>query len=206
MTVREAAPRTRDGGAEIATRPGQRSRTPCRFMVFLFLLAFPLIALGKSPALTGLLCRFQEGLVLITFQVAEALQRDDVKEAIQSTRPITLTYIIELRKNRPLWPDKTVSQVVLKRTVIYDNLTQQYTVNSILNGKETEPMVLDGWDEVKDLLGNVRDLPVAHVGDLEPGERQYIVRAKVHLLSNSFIWIIPKDLETDWKEIDLVTP
>lgn len=175
------------------------------FILLLALLA-PLQASAKSPALKDLTYRFHEGRLLVSLQVGDPLQRDDVKEAIQSTRPITITYLFELRKARTLWPDKTVAGVVVRRTVTYDNLTHQYAVATTVGGKEAEPVVLDDWDALEELLGSVIDLPLGHVGDLQPGEDLYIVRARVHLLSDSFVWIIPKDVETDWKEVDLVTP
>jgi hypothetical protein len=166
----------------------------------------PFQAAAKSPALKALSYRFHEGRVLVSLQVGEPLHRDDVKEAIQSTRPITITYLFELRKNRSLWPDKTVVGVVMRRTVTYDNLTHQYTVVTTVDGKEVESVVLDDWEALAEIMGTVTDLSLGHVGDLKPGEKLYMVRAKVHLLSDSFIWIIPKDVETDWKEIELVTP
>lgn len=170
------------------------------------LLLWVLPASAKDPAVTELACHFKGGRVLVTFRVADALEREDIKEAIQSTRPITLTYMVEIRKNRTLWPDKTVAQAVLKRTVTFDNLTGQYTVSTLLDGAEVDAVALDGWGEAVGLLGAVQDLPVAHVGDLKPGEKRYMLRAKVHFLSDSFVWIVPKDLETDWEEIELVTP
>jgi hypothetical protein len=166
----------------------------------------PLQATAKSPALKALSYRFYEGRVLVSLQVGDPLQRDDVKEAIQSTRPITITYLFELRKNRSLWPDKTVVGVVMRRTVTYDNLTRQYAVSTTVDGKEVDSLVLDDWEALAELLGTVTDLTLGHVGDLQPGEKLYLVRAKVHLLSDSFVWIFPKDVETDWKEIELVTP
>lgn len=193
------------GGGGAGRSGRYAARVAVGFVLLLSLLA-PMRATAKSPALKSVSYRFHEGRLLVSLQVGDPLRRDDVKEAIQSTRPITITYLFELRKSRTLWPDKTVAGAVMRRTVTYDNLTHQYAVATTVDGKELETEVLDDWDALQDLLGSVVDLPLGHVGDLQPGENLYLVRAQVHLLSDSFVWIIPKDVETDWKEVDLVTP
>ena len=166
----------------------------------------PLGVLAKDPVVESLSYRYSGGKVLVSFKVAGAFDREDIRETLTSTRPITITYFTQLQKSRAMWKDKVIARKTIKRIIQYDNLTRQFTLK-VEGGTADEPeRVVDTWEELVTILSSIQDVVLTDVVDLEAAEELYKVRAKVLFLSDSFLWIIPWDLETDWGECWLKTP
>ncbi|MGC8763417.1 MAG: DUF4390 domain-containing protein [Acidobacteriota bacterium] len=170
----------------------------------LLLLAFSSFAAG--PLVRGLKWRFENNRVVVSFAVADALEREDVRQAILSTTPVTFTFQAEIAKGRTLWRDRVVASRKVLHTVQYDNLTRQFTVTTAEEGVPTDQRVLASWEEMADYMGEVRDLALASVADLKPSEGGYTLRVKVRVYSDFVLWIIPSSVETPWVSTNLPTP
>jgi len=175
------------------------------FLFTLFALAAALPAAAKQPEVVDLSYEYRDYRVLVSFSVHRAFDREDLKEAILSTQPITVTYTVDLVRHRMLWKDKRMARKVVRRTVRYDNLTHRFTIETVIGGEEAPSLVVETWAEMVSAMNRVDGLSLASVGDLRAEEDLYGIRVKVHLLSDSFLWIIPWDVETDWERIRLKT-
>ncbi len=177
-----------------------------KVLAFLILIAAWVPAVAKDPKVTDIRCRYENMQVVASFEMDEAFDHPDVKEAILSTRPITFTYTVDLIRHRYMWKDKRMARKVVRRTVLYDNLTHQFTIETQIEDLPPTEKVVGTWEEMVEVMRKVEDVPLISVGHLRGGEKRYSVRVKVHLLSDSFLWIIPWDVETDWESIRLKTP
>ena len=172
----------------------------------LLLLALSLAALAAGPYVKGLSWRYQESHLCVSFGVGDALNRPDLKEAILSTRPVTLTFTVEVQRHRTLWKNKTIARKTLSHTVRYDTLTRQYTLETVVDDVATDQRVVDSWEEMQQYMENVQDLRVTSVANLEPSEGGYTVRARALVQTDFVLFIIPWDVETPWVSQTLSTP
>ncbi len=170
------------------------------------MLLFAVSARASGPYVKGLTWSYEERALVTSFGVGDALNRPDMKEAIMSTRPVSLTFTAEVVKHRTLWKDKVVASKVVVHTVRYDNLTRQYTVETAVNGKIKDKRTVATWEEMAQYMENIHDLHVTSVANLEPSEGAYSLRVRVHVMSNFVLWIIPWDIQTPWVSQTLATP
>ncbi len=66
--------------------------------------------------------------------VATAAFSSDVRVAVQSGLPVTLTYVAELRRSSTLWFDHTVAATTVASAVKFDTLTGLYQVSKLRDG------------------------------------------------------------------------
>ncbi|MEW6756749.1 MAG: DUF4390 domain-containing protein [Acidobacteriota bacterium] len=161
---------------------------------------------AEGPLVKDLRWAFENNAVVVSFGVADALEREDLREAVLSTAPVTLTFTAEVVKSRSLWKNKTVGRKVVRHTVRYDNLTRQFSVETVVDGLLADQRVLATWEEMAAYMGRVEGLAVTSVANLEPSEGGYLLRVSVHVLSDFVLWIIPWSVETPWVSTPLPTP
>lgn len=182
------------------------SSPPSARALFLVLLCVTSLSVwAKGPRVEHLKASFVEGFVVASFELGEAFSRQDLREAIESTRPVTLTFTVEVIKKRSLWKDKTLGEVVLQRRISYDTLTRQYAVETTLDGETVDSITLGTYGELEAAAGVVGPTKICRVADMEP-DASYQVRAHVKLLDDYTLWVLPWDLETPWAELELNTP
>jgi len=181
-----------------------KARTLASLFVLL-LTALPVLA-EHGPFVKGLSYRYHEKELLVSLTVDAAFDRPDMKEAILSTRPIRITFTIELLKHRALWTTKTLTRRKVVHSVTYDNLTRQFALETLVDGKSTDQRVVETWEEVVKYMEQVTDITVTSVANLDPSEGSYSLRAQVHLLDDFALWIIPWDVQTPWAIQTLSTP
>jgi hypothetical protein len=183
-----------------------KAPAPALALLAALLLAFvSLPASAKGPRVEGLQASFEAGQVFVSFRLEGAFERADIREAVQSTQPLVFTFTVEVTKKRTAWKNKTLGRRVLLRRITYDTLTRQYTVETTLDGETTGSVTVSSYDDLAGAVGRVDHLAVCSVADMAP-DASYEARAKVKLLDDFTLWIIPWDLETPWREEALLTP
>ncbi|MEO6223317.1 MAG: DUF4390 domain-containing protein [Vicinamibacterales bacterium] len=65
---------------------------------------------------------------------ASAAFSGDVRAAVQSGLPVTLTYVAEVRRASALWFDQTVAATTVASSVKFDTLTGAYQVSKLRAG------------------------------------------------------------------------
>lgn len=171
----------------------------------LVLAAAALPAAAKGPRVEDLQATFEAGQVYVSFRLEGAFDRPDIQEAVASTNPLVFTFSVEVVKKRATWKDKTLGRRELQRRILYDTLTRQYTVETTLDGQAAGSVVVATYEDLAAAVGRVEHLQVCPVADMEP-DSSYEARAKVKLMDDFTLWIIPWDLETPWHEEALSTP
>src|SRR5713226_8803065 len=67
----------------------------------------------------------RDGKVWVSFELSDAFT-PEVQDAIHSGLPTTFTYDVEVRRDVPLWPDRTLASATIAVTVTYDSLTRRH--------------------------------------------------------------------------------
>lgn len=195
------------GDGRRGRRPGPRP-VAALLALALLLAALPSPAAGTpNPAVKNMTYRFQDSNILVSLEVANAFDRPDMKEAILSTRPVNITYTIELLKHRTAWTNRTMVRHKVVHRATYDNLTHQFALETFVDGKKTDERVVETYEEAVSYLERLENFVVTSVANLDPSSQgTYSVRAMVHLLDDFALWIIPWDVQTPWHDVPMDTP
>ncbi len=162
-------------------------------------------AVASTPIVKDMSYRYQDSNLLVSLSVADAFDRPDLKEAIMSTRQVTITFTVELLKHRPGWIPKVMVRRKLSKIVQYDTLTHQFAMETLLDGESTDKRVVETWDEMVKYTETAVDIKMTSVANMSPAET-YTVRGQIHLLNDFALWIIPWDIQTPWVTMTLSTP
>lgn len=167
-------------------------------LVFLALAVSAAGARAAEPKVKDLACSFKGQNLVVTMGVQGALDTPEIKEAVNSTRPFSLTFTVDIVKHLAAWPDRVKYRSIVIRTVRFDNLTRQYLLETTLNGVKTDKRKVATWEEMSDYMTTIPEILFSGVAKLDLKSGDYSLRAKVLVQTQFFVVIIPYDVETPW--------
>jgi len=130
----------------------------------------------------------REGQVLVSFELSDGLT-PDVRDAIQSGLPTTLSYEVELRRGEPTWFDRTISSVTITATVRFDNLTRRYQMSRTFDGRVEDARPTGDQGAVRLWMTRFEQIPVSTTASLEANGEYYVrVRAHTRPRNTWFFW------------------
>lgn len=130
----------------------------------------------------------REGRVWVSCRLAEGFT-PEVREAVLTGLPITFTYVIELRRSVPFWPDRTLRSATIAVSVAYDTLTRRHQLGRTLDGRVEANKVTEDEAEVKRWLTGLEAVPLFATSDLEANTEYYVrVRARTQPHDSWFFW------------------
>ncbi len=120
----------------------------------------------------------REGVIYVSFTHAGGLN-DDMRAALRSGLPLTITYEVELCRLVPVWFDKTIASVTVTASAQYDNLTRLHQLSRSIDGRGEEPRMTGDEEMVRPWLTTFERLPLFKTAGLEANAEYYIrVRAR----------------------------
>jgi hypothetical protein len=127
--------------------------------------------------------------VLVSFELSQGFN-EDVRAAIQSGLPTSITYDVELRKATSLWVDRLVGTARVTASVRFDNLTRRYQVSVMQDGRVEDSKVTDSEDAVQQALTVFSRLPLFSTTTLEPNA-EYYVRVRAETRPRNTLFALP---------------
>jgi hypothetical protein len=160
------------------------ARSTVSLSILLAALTAPLVAAD----VVGVTSVARDGKVWVSFVLSGAVT-PEVRDAIQSGLPTTFTYDVEIRRNVPLWPDRTLASATMTVTVTYDSLTRRHQLSRTLDGHIEATRVTEDEAEVSRWLTVFDRLPLFATSDLEANTEYYVrVRAQTQPHDSWFFW------------------
>jgi Domain of unknown function (DUF4390) len=144
----------------------------------------PLVA--QSIRVTSLT---REDRVLVSFELTE-VYNDDLKAAIQSGLPTSITYDVELRRATTLWVDRLVDTARVTASVRFDNLTRRYQISVMRDGRVEDSRVTEDEQAVQQALTAFSRLPLFRTASLEPNA-EYYVRVRAQTRPRNSLFVLP---------------
>jgi hypothetical protein len=130
----------------------------------------------------------RDGKVWVSFELSDAFT-SEVRDAIRSGLPTTFTYDVDLRRDVPLWPDRTLASATIAVTVTYDSLTRRHQLSRTLNGHIEANRITEDEAEVRRWLTVFDRLPLFATAALEANTEYYVrVRAEMQPHDSWFVW------------------
>jgi len=158
----------------------------------------PIVSVAAAVALSGVAVLMAAD-VRITPVVAEdrvfanfaagAAFSEDVRTAVQSGMPVTLTYVAELRRASALWFDETVAATTVASSVKLDTLTGAYQVSKLRDGTVHWAQHTQKEDEMRLWVTEFERVPLTESSRLKGAGDYYVrVRARDNLPRGFSLW------------------
>jgi len=170
--------------------------------------AFPSPCAASEAKLIDLTITNTADNLLVHLRVQGAF-RSEMAQALHSGVPTTFTFRTSLYETRRFWFDKSISEITLTHSLIYDALKKEYTV-----ARSWEPgqiRVTRSFEEARQWMTSVEQLKVATLDQMTKG-KSYQLRAKAVLsqltlpfyLHHVLFFLSFWDFETDWYTVDFI--
>lgn len=131
--------------------------------------------------------------VFATF-AAPAVFSADVREAIQSGLPVTMTFSAELRRASTLWFDKTMAKAEVASTVRFDTLAGTWQVSKLRGGTVHWSQQTQKEGEMRQWATEFERVPLESASVLtERGDYYIRVRARDGLPRGFSLWPFGRD-------------
>lgn len=129
-----------------------------------------------------------EDRVYANFAAAAAFT-EDVRSAVQSGLPVTLTYVAEVRRESALWFDQTVAATTVASSVKFDMLTGAYQVSKLREGAVHWAQHTQKEDEMRLWVTEFERVPLTEASRLDVSGDYYVrVRARDSLPRGFSLW------------------
>ncbi len=115
----------------------------------------------------------RDGQVLVSFELTDAYT-EEVREAIGSGLTTTFSYDVGLRREAPVWFDRSVDSKTVTASVRFDNLTRRYQLSRSHDGRVEDARVTEDEADVKVWMTLFERLPLFSSEALEPNSEYYL--------------------------------
>ena len=133
----------------------------------------PVLATGDPGTEIKVTPLVADGHVSASFSAPDALT-DGGREVVKSGVPLTLTYVVELRRPSTLWWDRVLGSATVAAKVKFDNLTSVYQVDKEQEGRVTWSKSTPKEDEMRNWITEFDGVPVQASEKLEPNADYYL--------------------------------
>ena len=168
-----------------------------RFLFVSLLLASTASA-KDEPTIEGLSAVAEGGKVSVRFSLSGALANGEFVEALESGLPTSITYIIEIYRDRPNWFDDGLSRVRVEIICTFNSLTREYLVNYRRDRKLVRSETVSDLAALESRLAKVDEPDLFDIGNRKPYKLK--VRAKADLMRGWLFYVVPWELSTGWRE------
>jgi hypothetical protein len=146
---------------------------------------------------------------LLLYLNLEGAFREEMKNAILSGVPATFSFFAKLNRTRNFWFDRTIADIEVTHTIVYDNLKKEFTIKR--SWKEDNPEITKSFKEAKKWMTEINSLKLIPLSRLKKGE-QYQLRVKAEVSKKTLpfylhyilFFVSLWDFETDWYAIDFI--
>jgi hypothetical protein len=126
--------------------------------------------------------------VMATF-AAPSVYTSEVREAVQSGMPVSLTFTAELRRASTLWFDQTLASADVASSVKFDTLTTTYQVSKLRDGAVHWSQQTQKEDEMRLWMTEFERITLDDLRVLSTNGEYYIrVRARDNLPRGFSLW------------------
>ena len=126
-----------------------------------------------------------------------------MEEAIMSGISTTFTFFVKLYRPRSFWFDEVLTSLIIKHTIIYDNLRDEFKVT--FNSQEKKEVIIKDFFHAKKVMSDVDAFPVIPMSLLKKNTKYYLkIKAELDpirlpfFLNYVLFFVSLWDFETDW--------
>ena len=175
---------------------------PFVFASLLFLLAGA--AFADDPSIETLSAKATNRQVSVRFTMAHAFDREQTIQGLQSGIPTTLTYVVEIFRDRPHWFDEGIGRARIEVIATFNSLTREYLLNYRRDHKLVRSETFNDLASLQKAMTTIDEPSLFDIGKRPPYKLK--VRVKADLMRGWLLYFIPWEFSTRWKTVRLVPP
>jgi hypothetical protein len=144
------------------------------------------------------------GKVTVRFALSGAFASGEMVEALQSGVPTSISYIVELFRDRPNWFDDGIARVQLEVICTFNSVTREYLLNYRRDRRLVRSETFTDLAMLQARMANIEEVDLFDIGR----RRHYKlkVRVKADLMRGWVMYVIPWEISTNWRETRVKTP
>lgn len=161
-------------------------------------------AFAADPAIDTLIAKAANHQVSVRFTMAHAFDRAETIQGLQSGVPTTLTYIVEIFRDRPLWFDEGISRERIEVIATFNSLTREYLLNYRRDHKLVRSETFNDLPSLQRAMTTIDESNLFDIGKRPPYKLR--VRVKADLMRGWLLYFIPWEFSTRWKTARVAAP
>ena len=170
-----------------------------RLFFSLFLLAgLAAAAAAPNPTIENLAATAAHGKVSVRFTLAGAFSNREMIEALESGLPTSLTYYVEIFRDRPNWFDDSIAEARVEVICTFNSLTREYLLNYRRDRRLVRSESLSDLAELERHMTQISEADFFDIGGRRPYKLK--VRVKADLMRGWLMYVIPWEVSSGWKE------
>ena len=127
-----------------------------------------------------------------------AFANPEMVDALQSGLPTTITYSVEIFRDRPNWFDDEIAQARVEVICTFNSLTREYLLNYRRDRRLVRSQTFSDVTALERAMTHIEELDFFDIGRRRPYKLK--VRAKAELMTGWLMYVIPWEVETRWRE------
>jgi hypothetical protein len=165
------------------------------------LLAILLIFLCVSPAfaadarISNLSATVHQGAVSVSFVLANAFDRDEIANALESGLPTGFTYHVQLIRKRENWFDNTLQTARIEVVCTYNSVTREYLLN---HRRDRRLVHSEVFNDIESLRRRMTTIVEQDLFTTDRDPRRLRVRVRADLMRGYLLYVVPWDVSTNW--------
>ena len=168
------------------------------FQSFLIALAATHLA-AAEPVIEHLSATFSGHEVSVHFSLAHAFEREQTIQGLQSGVPTSLSYVVEIFRDRPLWIDEGVARAHIEVIATFNSVTREYLMNYRRDRKLVRSETFSDLPSLQHAMTTIDELNVFDAGTRAPYKLK--VRVKADLMRGWLLYVVPWEVSTRWREV-----
>jgi len=172
------------------------------FFASLFLIAGA--AFAADPSIDTLSAKDVNRQVSVHFTMAHAFEREETIKGLQSGVPTTLTYVVEIFRDRPRWFDEGIARTRIEVIATFNSLTREYLLNYRRDHKLVRSETFSDLAALQKAMTTIDEPNLFDIGKRPPYKLK--VRVKADLMRGWLLYFIPWEFSTRWKTARVASP
>ena len=156
------------------------------------------VVVRADPRIENLTALAVNGKVSIRFALSNGFEKDEMVEALQSGVPTSITYRIEIFRDRPWWLDDGIERSQIEVIGTFNSVTREYLLNYRRDRKLVRSETFTDLAALQARMTSVDEPDLFDIGDRKPYKLK--VRAKADLMRGWLFYVVPWEISTRWRE------
>lgn len=168
------------------------------FALLLSVAASAAAAAPPKPSIENLTAIAADGKVSVRFTLAGAFASGEMVEALQSGVPTSITYIIEIFRDRPNWWDDGIARAQIEVISTFNSVTREYLLNYRRDRRLVRSETFTDLTALQERMATIEEMDLFEIGRRKPYKLK--VRVKADLMRGWVMYVIPWEVSTPWRE------
>lgn len=162
---------------------------------------FGLLTIPKGQ-ITDLQTRCPEGVLLLSGTMGRLDERA-LLDSLKAGEQIDFYYQLEFCREREVWFDEVLQVFEFRKSLAYNNLTDQYFASFFEEERKKEEIILGDYYHGREWLITLNDLPVRTT--FKPDPKCYL-QMRVVIKKRRLLFVLPLETVTPWRRVAVACP